>query len=225
MATLYPMNVVRVSLEGTCFGANEIWQTGFWLGNPTQHAEAPTIEKAEAIAQAFSQFFTNVTSSITSSYRFTTVRMTYHLALGGIDRDATVIYDLPTPVTGSASGTSQQAPQIATVATLMTALPRGRGSKGRMFLPCNGASVDSTGHISTTVQTNIATNLGAFLGAVDIIGSGQDDVVNVSPLRAIPAFPGRIQIVLDVRVGNVYDTQRRRRNDIGEQYVIRPLTP
>lgn len=222
---LYPHDIVRVSLEGSCYGGAEIWQTGFWLGNPTQNCELPTAAKAQGIAEAFSQFFTNSSSGVSNRYQFNTVRMSVHALTGGIQRDDTVIYDLPVPAIGTAIGSTNMPPQIATVATLTTNLPRGRASKGRMFLPVNGFGVGTTGTITNSQQTAVATNLAAFLGAVDVNWSGEDDVVNVSPVKLLPPYAGRIEIVMGVRVGNVYDTQRRRRNDIGETYVNAPLTP
>jgi len=220
----YPFPVTRVSLEGDCFGGDEIWQTGFWRGHAGQASEEPTLEVAQQIAAAFSTFVTTANSGVSSNYVFRTVRMSYHLAAGGTNRDLTVIYDLPVPAVGTANAVSQHPAQISMVATLMTALARGRGSKGRMFLPCNQGSISSNGSIASNIQTPIATNLATFLDTVNSGPSGTDSVVNVSPINAANGFAGLIVPVTGVRVGNIYDTQRRRRNDLGETYVQKALT-
>jgi len=100
-------------------------------------------------------------------------------------------------------------PQITIAHTLVTAVPRGRGARGRMYLPPQeaAASLNSEGKLTPTSATNCATSLVALINALNttyaLIGK-----VGV----ASNAGTGRFEHVTKVQVGRTVDTMRSRRN-------------
>ncbi|HPM22141.1 MAG TPA: hypothetical protein PLY35_12960 [Thermotogota bacterium] len=90
--------------------------------------------------------------------------------------------------------------------------PKGRG---RMFLPTTTSGSLSGGKIGTTPQTDIAA---AQVALLEALGGEFGDDVNVRP--AVIGKPYTSYAVINqVQVGNVMDSQRRRRNAFTETYV------
>lgn len=211
--------VVRVTLSGTMFGGNEEWQTGFYCGTAEADAPVPTQAFADAVRDAWITFFTSANGNILSGYKFTTAKAVRLLKNGDYDGDA-VVSNATTTISGGAISSTPMPPQIALVATLVAGSGKGLAGKGRMYLPGVNAAVDGTGHIISPAPQNIATALATFFntinGSFDIPG----EVINVSRgHKALLGTGARNVPINGVRVGNVYDTQRRRRNALAETYV------
>lgn len=107
--------------------------------------------------------------------------------------------------------------QCAVVLSLLTDRP-GRRYRGRMYLPVLTATPDSNGRLLPAVTQGLANAATAFF-----------EQVNASlPLALRPTLrlsvvsevgEGARTEVLAVRVGNVIDTQRRRREGLAETYA------
>lgn len=218
----YPHKVARVTLSGTMFGGQEIWSTGFFMGFEGQDAPAITETGVSDISAAWQTFFTTSTSQISNKYVYSMCKVQMMATDGKAVPDSAVYYSPGTTVTGAANLPSMP-PQIALVATLANSLPRGLATKGRMFLPGVLSSVDATGHIGSLDIGNIATNLQTFFGAIMNDADTPGRAVLASLGNAAQLRPGEIRNVTQVRVGNVYDTQRRRRNALMEAYTIKPV--
>lgn len=210
----------RVQILGTMMTGGEEWSTGFFMGNPPgDTGVAPVEADASAIAARWKTYFELASSGFSSNFKTVGVKISLVSTNGSSDPANTVYYYYPTAISGG-SGGSWFPPQIALVATLTTDRVRGYGSKGRMFLPGVNFPIDATGHMSPTEQNNIRTNLVTFLNGVNTDNSQDYIVVLNSALSAgIPGHPALVEPITGVRVGNVYDTQRRRRNALVEAYV------
>lgn len=108
--------------------------------------------------------------------------------------------------------------QRALAVTLYSGSNLGKGNYGRFYLPPLAAPPDpATGQISvtdaTTVLTTVVTMLEAVKGEVDTLPT---DMHLVIPTEVAPAH----KVVTQVKVGRVYDTQRRRRRSVPEDYVV-----
>lgn len=109
--------------------------------------------------------------------------------------------------------------QNALVVTLLTAAPRGLASKGRYYIPAgsrsSGPAVDEEGQIpdGVFVETAISqqvTMLNALAGA------------GFAPqVYSVKGGTGRP--VTGIKIGHVYDTQRRRRRSLPEKYTTQNL--
>jgi hypothetical protein len=121
-------------------------------------------------------------------------------------------------------------PQITLAATLTSDNQRGLAAKGRMYLPGINTAVQTTdGHLISSYVATLTNNFKIFLDAVNdaagtsgslILASKGHKVANSDPVDYIA---GKSAWVTGCRIGNVYDTQRRRRNGLTETYEARVL--
>lgn len=216
----YAHNVVRVTLSGTMFNGSEEWSTGFFLGEEGADAPDPTQQTADDIRDAFAAFFVHLDSKISSSYRFTQAKVA-KLDDNGKTIDGTVFYSYPAAITAGATNGGLLPPQCALVVTLLSDRPRGKASKGRMYLPGIAPNIDiNTGKVQASHITGIANNMKTFFDALAndadipgelILAAKSSGVMNVNPAQN--------DYVETIRVGDVIDTQRRRRNGLVETYT------
>lgn len=217
-----PHRVAKVTLSGTCFGGQEIWSTGFHLGWENQDATAITPTGVSDVANAWATFFQNVDIAVSGYYEFTECKIAMLNNDGKTIPDSAQYYSPPALVKGG-GGNQANPPQVSLVATLANSLPRGLATKGRMFLPGIATAVDATGHLSTFQAGAVADKLKIFFDTIyndaDLPGNPVLASVGRGPLN----MDGAIRNISQIRVGNVYDTQRRRRNALNEAYTIRAV--
>lgn len=104
-------------------------------------------------------------------------------------------------------------PQCAIVLTLLTDLA-GRSHRGRMYWPAGGNTVTGEGRLSAAVRGNIATQAAAYL-----VAAGSAAGVDLAMIPVVNSkVLGTTTEVTVLRVGDVIDTQRRRRNRLVEAY-------
>lgn len=214
----------KVTFFGDTFAGNEEWSTSLWLGNASggDTGADPTQAQADAIAALWETFFENSTTGITSYFNTLGVKVALVSTAGVSNPGSTVFSYYPTAIVGGAGSVSTFPPQISLVATLTTAKPRGAGSKGRMFLPGVKHPIDATGHLISanvlTVRDNLKTLLDGINALPAVGGVTHEVVLNSALAPGIPGHPATMTPITGVRIGNVYDTQRRRRNQLVETY-------
>lgn len=223
----YPYRVNKVTISGTCFGGSEEWSTGFYLGDVAANAADPGSGTAAAIAPLWTTFFQHALSRIAVTYKTNQIKVSQLETDGDVDLNMINIYDYSPAIAGVQSGAVFPA-QITIAATLTSDLQRGLASKGRMYLPGVQAVVsDTTGQISTSDTANLVTRLKTFFDAVNASSSIDGYVILASKGHKIYEAPpgtgwhyglGKNARVTGLRVGTVFDTQRRRRNGLAETY-------
>jgi hypothetical protein len=129
------------------------------------------------------------------------------------------------PTAAAPTGGAQLLPnQAAIVATLITNKP-GRQGMGRIYLPLLAMALNSSfnGRLGPTTCTSIAT---AVKTLINNINAGWDAALpNIAAPKARVGVQSKISVdstqgqVVAVRVGDVIDTQRRRRDKIAENYT------
>lgn len=210
--------VVRVTLSGQMFNGAEEWQTGFYMGSATQDATAPTQQFADAVRDAWTTFFTFADHGISNSYSFTQAKCVLLAKDGRYGADEPVVSSPAASVVGPRSG-APMPPQVALVATLMAGSGKGLAGKGRMYLPGIAETINSSGHLDQGYCVKWADGLAAFFNTINGSFDAPGEVINVSRgHKALLGAGNRNVPVNGVRVGNVYDTQRRRRNALAETY-------
>jgi hypothetical protein len=112
---------------------------------------------------------------------------------------------------GTHSGT--QLPVQNSVVVSLRTLQVGSAGRGRMFLPSPSSTLLANGRVSNVAAQDIAEGAKDFMEALAFTGGN----VNVRPIVTGGNFT-RYAVVNRVRVGNVVDTQRRRRNRLQEVY-------
>jgi len=225
----YSDSFYRVTMFGNSFSGAEEWATSFTIGNSTggDVGQAPTQAYVDSIAALWQTFFTSAASNISSAFTTVGVKVALISTAGTADPGNTVFHYFSPEITGGGGATRMPA-QCSIVATLATAKVRGFGSKGRMYLPGGNPTVNADGRFTTTTATAIAGALKTFFDGINALtapgGAGPYEAVLMS--AEVVGVPGRapeMNPITQIRVGNVYDTQRRRRNQLQEQYSVSVL--
>lgn len=211
---------VKVTMFGTsCDGAEE-WSTGFRMGQEDAGSGNFGIGAGfpAALLPLWQTFFTTNANGIHPSWKTVGIKCALILPDGKTDLANVVTAAYATPIAGGGSGQAFP-PQIALVAQLAAASPVGLASKGRMYLPGIVKPIASNGQISTADALLVANALRTFLDGAESAANSPGYVINASKGRPGVPFTAPVnRRVTSVRVGTVYDTQRRRRNGLTESY-------
>jgi hypothetical protein len=231
MVTPLAYRTSRVTISGTYAGGAEEWSTGFWFGNAGGDATLPDQALADGIRDAWRTFFITLNNGVSNLYESTLVKVSSFGTDGKSNPNDTVYANFPVQTKGVANPLFP--PQIALVATLQSADPRGLAAKGRMYLPGVNIALGTDGRIPAAGQGNIVTGIKTFLAAVNALPA-DNVILNASHGQLTKDIDGSVgpkvggygpvsKPVISVKVGNVYDTQRRRRNGMSEVYVAQNL--
>lgn len=208
---------VRVSVQGTMAG-NEEWSTNpvFSVGNgtepPVSASQAATIAAAvAAIVPPAGLLSMMAGNSNISSYR---------LEFRNSDGTLEQLAEASRASSAAGTGTVTHPHQIAMVTSLMTnfAGPRGRG---RLYWPANGLPLQSTdARPAAATVTSILAGVKTFLSSINsaITATIPGGNLVVWSRSGSPAG-GALHAVTSLRMGNVLDTQRRRRDNLIEGYT------
>jgi hypothetical protein len=120
-----------------------------------------------------------------------------------ISRDDTV-ETLPGTITGNVLPF-----QVAIVVSLQSILAT-RSGRGRFYLPPADVSMVTAGKLSSTALTNLQTGLNALFSSLN--SNGLTPVIRNKTTHTSTTITAG-------RVGNVFDTQRRRRDSVAETYT------
>lgn len=112
--------------------------------------------------------------------------------------------------------------QCAVVLSLRTATPGARG-RGRLYLPALHVGADLNGRLAASVRDKIAdvakTMLDGMNTAAETAGYAETNALCIASGVGLGSCPD----VRQLKVGDVIDTQRRRRDAIVESYATRNL--
>lgn len=228
----YAFRVNRVTISGTCFSGNEQWSTGFYLGSPNGDAADP--EGHAAIIEPFWTALWNPGSAtaFSNKYATTQIKVAQVKTDGKTDPDMIDYYTYPVALNGG-SAAAPLPPQCATVCTLTSDIQRGLAAKGRMYMPgITFLPEGTTGKHSAGSVTALMNVMETFLNAVHQPGGNLQNLILASHGRRlrdlvsgeVTGYVGaKNAVVTGFRIGDVIDTQRRRRDDLTEVYQSRVL--
>lgn len=203
---MYAAPHAKIDFLGDAWGAVEEWQTGLRILGTA----VPSDTQLEELDAAFNTFITTNAVSLPSGCRYIGVKWS---PIGTDGRyppaGESRTYFRETPTQG-VFGTGY--PQIAVVLSLRTARLRGYASNGRMYIPSSLGIEAATGRVTTSAAGQIADAGAALISAINAVGLG-----NVTVMSEVGG--GLNATVTGVRVGRVMDTQRRRRNQLSEEYT------
>lgn len=209
-----PQDHVMISLKGSLPGG-EVWSINPRFATPLGGV-VPGID-------GLLQWATNIRSGITSlvgqqltnlmsaSAAITSVRATFFSQGGELGRWQEVA--LATPLAGNGSQTSPTT--TALVASLYTSL-QGRSYRGRLFWPALRLTLDqNTGRLTQGQLPTVAAEFSAMFAAIESAAPAeyQGELVVVSKTKNTRTP------VNAVRVGDVPDSQRRRKDAYVEAYA------
>lgn len=218
-----PHRAWHATLEGTLNNNADIWNVNFWIADPNADSPAPYGSTLTAIGNAWAHLMNQDAGTYMShTTHFTTVKLARINVDGTTDKDTTLV--------GSAwdsygAGGVSVYPQLTVCAsTISSDIPRGPGHRGRMFLPSICWPADDNGHIQAGKNTGLATAVKTFLDSVNTqlkadFAGGNTRVAHVPLGTARNPGPHASAYITTVAVGDVMDTQRRRRNKLRETYA------
>ena len=220
---VYAHKVNRVTFSGTMFGGAEEWSTGLWMGEEGQDAQVPTQASADAFLALWTTFFESSEAQISYNYLTTQVKVA-HINTNGTTDQANVQYAFPGAVVDGQALASVFPPQCSLVVTLMSDRPRGLASKGRMYIPGVCWGVGTNGKLTTANRDSFAGKIEAFFNGIRAHADIADDpILAAKGTGAFPELTAQNDYIEKLKVGDVYDTQRRRRNGLTESYITKTL--
>jgi hypothetical protein len=132
-------------------------------------------------------------------------------------RKATVTFNAP--INGSGS-TTMLPPEVAAVISWQT-LRVGPKGRGRIYLPARTtADSDNNGRMKDGSINVMGTSAVELLQGLEYVGG-------TNPWNVRPIVTGKpysnYAVIKQVRIGHVFDAQRRRRNQLDEEYSVFPV--
>ena len=225
MAT-YNDPFIRLTFGGQLADGQDEWNCGINLAI-LNDAPVPILPvNAEAAYDAYiedfqddmvglvSAFFGNTTMEIPRGVTLTYVKV----ALIGTDGKYIKephLWEIE-PVQGPS--TKGYVPQVSMVVSLQTSKFRDPGKWSRFYLPAAVPSQPGTWRVANTKAK--AEAAAAFIKSLETTVTTIWNTVIITPsaVTSSPKFEGKFRPIRFVKVGNVFDTQRRRRNKIMETY-------
>lgn len=207
-----PANVLKVTHRGSI--ATDQWQTAGYF-RPSGAAPANPIPSAFGtdVANKARDLWIALAPYTSAMVTFTGVRLDWYGATGSHDASLDAV-----PTLGSIPGTAagNHPPQTCVVASVRSAVP-GPKFRGRMYLPLLSGTVSTAnGTFPTADASSIASALKAYWVAVAALGSW--GAAGWTPVVVSQTPVGNQVAATAIKVGNVFDTQRRRRNKVVETY-------
>jgi hypothetical protein len=208
------MNHKLLTIGGGLFGGGERWSIGIRFANSFDGTTGIDQTEVDACQAPVRTWFASTSSFFPTFHSVDMIK----LAPIGIDgrypgsleaKEATI----STPIQGGTTGGSLPG-QISLVVSLTTPFSRGRAHIGRVYPPPLAPSVQ----ISATGLVP-SGNIVSYMGTFKTMLNG----IRAIPGLGAPAVMSKIGTGISIgisglRVGQVYDTQRRRRSSLPEAY-------
>lgn len=162
----------------------------------------------KAHATAMRAYLDSLKAAWSNAFRWTEIRLSAIDAAGDVINGATVV-TLETAVVGT-DASQDLPPQTAIVQSLVTS-GRGSRNRGRWYVPAHSSSqVASGGTVGTTFMDTMNTAAKTLVTAIN--ASARAKAVVVSPTHQ------SFSDIITFKVGNRFDTQRRRMTGIPETF-------
>lgn len=204
------------------------WEADWgWFGEMAEGTGMITEQDKWAVIDAIAGYLTALKGTFYNAYTLQDVRMYACDAAG----KATTSPDIFTNTKDSFRGGSTDAmPTECAIAVSTQSVWRGPSGRGRQFFGSPGKlTLDKTGLIVGSVISNYATSGGQFYDALRSINKGKTSEARFTPMIWSKAggkntSPNTAVAIASVRVGDEFDTQRRREQGRPDVYVERPLS-
>lgn len=214
----YPRSFYKVSFSGVLTGTEEIFNFGFHLTTPTSAltntdwngiTDLVLQDTASAMVTSFQQSYMRVPSA----YELTSLKVAW-IGTDGMYLEAPKEIQI-TNGQGGVSNTAY-APQLATVVTLVANKWKDPGKYNRFYVPSVGLSGEG-GRLSPTDALTLASEYATTLKSIEGYFRTSNDNIRLVAMSNSGSNGSSLEIV-QVMVGRIIDTQRRRRNKLEEDY-------
>lgn len=223
----YPSNVVKVTFGGSLFMTNEIWQCGLTLAVPGDQVEMSAAELqalADALGPVVDGYFTEISNSISGAVALQWTKVALLGSDGLYANSVTGIYTTEPEIRGtvSSSGSGGNVLPQASCAVTLDARTRGQRARlSRFYLPMPAAFISITTGRATSLQQTFLVPSAGFIDRVN--AAAQRLHPGLVVVAASKLGSGAVNPVKAVRIGDVVDTMRSRRNGLRETYQYQEL--
>lgn len=191
---------------------NEQWSCGLRLAGPAGTAVADAITLIDDYKGAVQAYHTDNSTGIGTAAKLSFVKLNAIGVDGNYISEATneiVLAD----IAGGGGAAAPYPNQVAMVVSLTTGFSRGPAHRGRYYLPLPVFALDGSGTIAAANAAVLSGTTDTFIGALNAATPGWK--VNVFSRKSGAATH---RPVTGNEIGRVYDTQRRRRRSLVEDY-------
>lgn len=215
---------ILLQFSGSLY-TDEIWSCGLRIRLSTVANNTPEGRRQWAednladLSGDVQTWFVDTDSQIAAGAKLLSVKLNPIGADGRYESSEETIEQVFVPTPGVTGAAGPYPPQVTTVLSLKTSIARGAGSNGRIFAPTGALTIDpATGRIAAAMVTAMAGSFASFIESIND-EAGLDDASPQVVVASNVGSPGPMQPATSIRVGNVVDTQRRRRNALPENYT------
>lgn len=214
----YARNYIKLTFGGTLAGGGDIWSCGFSLGTDTDATIESITEDLPSvggiIGTLIQSWFSNSGNHVPSDVKLVSVKAA---AINTDGKQTTPAWEAEFLASG---GTNfPYLPQGATVRTLVSSKFKDPGKYNRFYLPVAIDNTFETWKISNGVATSMATLTAQLIDDINTSLAEAGPFNNTYEVCVVSNKGTGYQYpVASVRVGNIVDTQRRRRNALTETY-------
>jgi hypothetical protein len=206
----------KITIGGTQGSQGEIWQTGLHMAPNGTAGDAPAVTQgmADDVAARVADWWDALKANMSNEMTLKWVKVA-KLDLNGAYVDDPKIHEYVTYLAGL-NGAGKMPYQVATVASLRSGSAIGTANYGRMYIPGLTSGTElSQGRRSFAFTEMVANATSSLIDGLNEVG------VAIQPLFRVRnmSLKGTSKLVTRVLVGDVPDTQRRRRNQLVEIYA------
>lgn len=219
----YPYSFIKLTFGGDLNNTDEVWACGFHIGKESANTTQNDLEnigsvQLQVIWDAIDNFHSSADNAVPRDMRLQWVKMAA-IGTNGKYLGTPVEHIYPSAQTGSS--TASFIPSTAVVYTLVADKFKDPGKYNRFYLPTTPPSA-TLQHKLTSAQTQArATSLANFINDINAALAVEFAGLRV---RVVSQKTNIYRQVSSIRVGDIIDVQRRRRNALRESYNEHAVT-
>lgn len=222
----YPTDFIKVTFGGSVYDGADIWSCGinFGLlgGGSITTNQAEIDAAAQAVQGSVKLWFEGEDAHISQYAQLEWVKVAI-IGKDGLYKYDAGLYDYEEGVVGYEN--NYVAPQLSVALTMESTKRRAPGRFARIYPPLNVPSTLDDGRVPEAWCTDMAQSFSLLIGGIsDGLGASFSAATTAVPIVASQKTPEHNRVVT-VKVGNVIDTQRSRRNQIAEVYTTPVAIP
>lgn len=216
---------VRLTFGGELADGNDIWSCGFAIANLNGNGLSEDLfnvvsDNLEDIGALIETFVGDSATRVPNNVKVYWTKAALIGENGKYLRPPTEI-----PLNWGGAVNAPYSPQDAMVCTLESEIWKDPGKYNRFYLPTAGPAGTNEWHLSTAEQTAFLAAFKTFVDGInDLLTPGATDI---NPRVAVVSNTGtgKQSPVVNLRLGQIVDTQRRRRNALSEDYATVAVNP
>jgi hypothetical protein len=223
----YDRQQIRLTAQGF-FGAaapgSEIWSWGLKLSGATDFDATAALAELDMteLSDAIADFHQDATMTISSSCKYVTLKAAALDINGDYLTDAREFQGNGT--TGFGGGVAGRNPnQVALVVSLRTVTSIGVATRGRFYVPGIVPTLNADGRVVSATVLAFSVAADTMLSRINTETLSMTEACQLQLMSDVGTSTPRSRTVTELRVGDVLDTMRSRRNALTEAYQVQPI--